>query len=114
MSDILRTIRLGETPPPTHQVCTPVCALRIMATDELASHRRVTALLDGEAVHVEVPPVEDFCRYGTPVLGDVVLIGADGAMTHRPEALFEAESTPVARARSEAFAMPPRAPYLPS
>ena len=117
MNTPLRTIRLGETPPPTHQICAPVCAMRILAVDELASHRRLTCLLDGEAVHVDVPPAAEFCRRGTPVMGDYLLIAPDGTVSHRAGELFEAESTVIGRGQRDPFrgaCRPhPSAPLLP-
>lgn len=85
----VRRLRLGATPAPTHLVCRPVAAFRIIATDTLADGV-VTILQDGEAVLADVP--RGFAWASTPIPGDYLVIEPDGSRSHRAAALFEAET----------------------
>ncbi|WP_043353609.1 hypothetical protein [Methylobacterium sp. B1] len=96
MSEALRTISTDGLLAPTHVISRPVTAFRICAADEIATHRRVTVLASGEVAHVHVP--DDFCRAGTPVTGDWLLVSLVGEVSHCRAELFEQESIPVARA----------------
>ncbi|KQP61082.1 hypothetical protein [Methylobacterium sp. Leaf108] len=93
--DHVRRYRLGETPAPNHEICRPVCAL-VITSAAMMGEGYVNALTpDGEPVMVDVPL--GFARQSTPVPGDMVIIDPTGSVTHRPAALFAAESRPIQR-----------------
>ena len=96
---------------PTHVVRNVVTAWRIAAADEIATHRRVTVIADGEPAHVEVPV--DFCRCGTPVTGDWLVVGALGEVSHIRADVFEASALPVPRANAGCLGSAPRVPRFP-
>lgn len=93
--DHVRRIRLGETPAPTHETCRPVAALLITSAAMMAEGYVNALTPDGEPVMVDVPL--GFARQSTPIPGDMIIIDPAGTVTHRPAALFEAESRPIER-----------------
>lgn len=110
MSTPLRTLPLDGILPPTHTLRRLVSAFRIYATDEIATHRRVTVIADGECAYAEVPA--DFCRSSTPVTGDWLVVGRDGVIAHMRDDVFRDESVPVPRANAGSLERP-RVPRFP-
>lgn len=90
--DAICRLPLSATPAPTHIVCRPVAAFRIIATDCLADCV-LTVLQDGETVLADVP--RGFAWASTPIPGDYLVIEPDGSRSHRAAALFEAETQAV-------------------
>jgi hypothetical protein len=111
VNEPLRTIALDGLLPTTHVIQRRVSAFRIVAADEIASHRRVTVIAQGEPAHAAVPL--GFTDAGAPVAGDWLVVALDGAVNHVRDDVFRSEATPVPRAAAGFLGMPPRVPRFP-
>ncbi|WP_342163036.1 hypothetical protein [Methylobacterium sp. SD21] len=111
MNEPLRTITLDGLLPTTHVIQQRVTAFRIVAADEIDTHRRVTIIANGEPAHAAVP--RHFCNASTPVAGDWLIVALDGAVSHVRDDVFRSEATPVPRAAAGCSGLPPRVPRFP-